>query len=112
MHVFVASGRFRSDAGLRRFVDATYSSDGEMVPSQFMREVELLDYEPMCIECIHSMTPLPLIELLQGVSNGDQWLPKVGSTLVAKSAICVFTPNVVARLQRTSLQYVGAFDYE
>ncbi len=54
VHVFVSTGRFHSSEEMRRFIDETYTDDGDGIPSPFMREVGLSEYEPMCIEAIHS----------------------------------------------------------
>ena len=94
------------------FIDPTYAQDGDQVDSQFMREVGLLDYEPMCIEAIHSKTEKPLQELLKGASYSDQWLPNFTLSCEADAAICVFEPNVVESPSTTSLQYCGAFFYQ
>jgi hypothetical protein len=96
---------------MRAFIDETYTEDGDGVPSQFMREVGLIDYEPDAIEAIHEGKPTALAELLAGASYGDQWLPKLDGKRVADSAICVFAPNRLSHPQRSSLEYVGAFDY-
>jgi len=109
--VFAARGRFHSLTDVYEFVDQTYTEDGDPVPSPFMNEVELSVYEPMCIETVHSAHPVPLAELLRGVSFADQWLSQVDASLIAESAICVFSPNAVAHPERSSLEYVGAFGY-
>jgi hypothetical protein len=119
VHVFVAHGRFASEAELDSFVVSTYTEDGDMVPSQFMRETGLREYQPGWIERLHSPTPLPLRDLLRDVSCADQWIHRVDASLVADSAICVFSQidvylgrmNALNHPQRTSMQYVGAFPY-
>jgi hypothetical protein len=112
LHVFISTGRFRSFGQLREFIDETYTDDGDGIPSEFMREVELSDYEPGCIEAVHEEQPLPLATLLADASYADQWLPKIDGTRSADSAICVFAPNSVRQPYRSSLEYVGAFEYE
>ena len=90
-----------------------------MVRSQFMRETGLAQYEPGWVERAHSSTPVPLHELLRDMSCADQWLHRVDASLVADSAICVFSQgdvylgriNELDHPQRTSMQYVGAFPY-
>jgi hypothetical protein len=42
----------------------------------------------------------------------DQWLPRVQSERTADAAICVFDPNEVLQPRRSSLEYLGEFDYE
>jgi hypothetical protein len=111
VHVFVALGRFTSDAELQAFVDPTYTEDGDLVPSQFMRETGLSHCEPAAIERVHCPTPLPVRELLRGSSYDDQWLQRVDASLVAESAICVFGPNMLGQPQSASMQYAGAFHY-
>jgi hypothetical protein len=112
VHVFVAHGRFRSHAELRAFIDPAYSEDGDMVPSQFMRETGFCNYEPACIERVRAPTPLPVRKLLGGTSYADQWLHQLDESLVADSAICVFSPNLLEHPQRASVQYVGVFPFE
>jgi len=111
VHVFISTGRFSSFEELRSFIDPQYTEDGDSVPSQFMREVDLSGYEPGCIEAIHSERPLPLAELLAGASYADQWLSQLDGTLTADAAICVFPSNVVGNPQGCSLTYVGSFNY-
>ncbi|HEY2585010.1 MAG TPA: immunity 22 family protein [Tepidisphaeraceae bacterium] len=112
VHVFVSTARFRSFDDMRAFIDKTYTEEGEGVPSPFMREVGLTGYEPGCIEAIHAGTPTPLSTLLSTASYADQWLPKVDGSQTADAAICVFAPNGVTRPSASSLQYVGAYDYQ
>jgi hypothetical protein len=112
VHVFVAHGRFRTLDDVHAFVDQTYTDDGDEVTSPFMLEIGLSSYEPMSIETRHSARPVPLVELLRGASYGDQWLSQLDSSLVAESAICVFSPNEVAHPERSSLEYVGSWSYQ
>ena len=44
VHVFTSTGRFRSLEELRAYVDATYTADGDGIPSAFMEEVDLRAY--------------------------------------------------------------------
>jgi Immunity protein 22 len=111
VHVFIASGRFRSFEEMRRFIDGSYSEDGEAIVSPFIREVELTGYEPMCIKAIHSERPVPLPELLANASFSSEWLPQFGNSRLADSAICVFEPNRVGHPRSSSLDYCGAFEY-
>src|SRR5687768_14863252 len=97
---------------MRAFIDKRYTEDGDGVPSDFIREVGLSGYEPGCIEAIHERAPIALANLLARASYADQWLPNVDVERVADSAICVFAPNRVAQPSASSLEYVGAYDYE
>jgi hypothetical protein len=112
VHVFVSTGRFRSFAEMRAFVEQTYTDDGFGIPSVFEREVAQSWYEPGCIECTHRTTPIPVPELLAGASYADQWLPALKISEVADAAICVFSPNVVDHPEDSSLRYLGAFGYQ
>ena len=94
-----------------KFVEQTYTKDGDGVPSKFMREVGLSGYEPGCIERVHRPVPAPLAELLAGASYADQWLSQLPGGRMADAAICVFEPNRVARPEGSSLEYVGSFEY-
>ena len=46
VHLFVSTGRFSSFEALREYIDPTYTDDGDLIPSSFIEEVELDDYEP------------------------------------------------------------------
>jgi hypothetical protein len=111
VHVFISTGRFRSLDEMRAFVEETYTEDGDGVPSPFMREVELSGYEPGCIECVSRPGRVPLSDLLSGASYADQWLHLVDGSRRADAAICAFAPNMAARPEKSSLEYVGAFPY-
>ena len=112
LHVFISTGRFGSFAEMRAFIDATYTEDGDGIPSAFIREVQLKRYEPMCIEAIHSVRAVPLSELLARASYADQWLGQLRTDLTANAAICVFPPNVVESPHASSLTYIGAFSFQ
>ena len=112
VHIFASCGRFASREALKAFVIPTYSEDGDRIDSAFMREVGFTKYEPMCIEAIHSEVSKPLSALLARTSYCQQWLPKVGDSSDADSAVCVFSPNVIVRPQDSSMRYCGAFAYD
>jgi hypothetical protein len=112
VHVFVSTGRFHTLAEMRAFIDPTYTEDGDCVASAFMQEVGLSRYEPGCIEASHRSEPTPLPELLANVSYAEQWTPRLGGDRRADAAICVFEPNQVKHPARSSLDYVGAFEYQ
>jgi hypothetical protein len=112
VHVFASTGRFGSEEDVRRFVDMTYTADGDAVRSPFPREIGLEDeYDPGCIEVVHSSTLLPIRQLLRDVSYGDQWVARIDPDRQADTVICVFPPNLVAAPQDSSLEYCGAFIY-
>ncbi len=112
VHVFVSTDRFRSFEEMRAFIDQNYTEDGDGVPSAFMREVGLSGYEPGCIEAIHHGQPVPLPDLLAQTSYADQWISRVERSRRADCAICVFEPNSVRHPWRSSLVYIGAFEYQ
>jgi hypothetical protein len=68
VHIFATLGRFESFEAMRQFIDPTYTDDGDSIDSEFIREVALSSFEPMCIEAMHSATPKPLRNLLEGAS--------------------------------------------
>jgi hypothetical protein len=113
VHIFVSTGRFKSFEEMRAYIDETYTEDGDGVPSAFMQEVGLSEYEPGCIEAIHSDSgrPISLAELLTGASYADQWLPGLDGSRLVDAAICVFSPNRLKRPEGCSLEYIGAFTY-
>jgi hypothetical protein len=115
VHVFISTGRFRVLRELRAFLDPTYTQDGEMVPSTFMREVQLSGYEPDCIEAVCVEQPVSLFELLAQASYADCWLRHLETpsydALLADAAVCVFPPNRVGNALGGSIKYLGAFEY-
>ncbi len=112
VHIFISSSRFRSFEELRRFIDVTYTEDGEVIPSPFLREVGLSGYEPGCIEAINSDRPAPLSELLAGASYSEQWLDRLTGRRSADAAVCVYEPNEVRHPEGCSLEYCGRFEYK
>jgi hypothetical protein len=113
VHVFVSTGRFASFEAIRRFIDQTYTEDGDGTGSDFTREVGLDEgYEPACIEAYCKTEPLDLSSLLAGSSYSEQWLHLVPQTVTANSAICVFEPNRMRTPEKTSLTYIGSFLFD
>lgn len=110
VHLFISRSRFYSFAEIREFIEETYTGDGDSLPSVFMEEVGLRGYEPACIEAAYSREVIPISQLLEKVSYATAWLDAVPAGLVADSAICVFSPNVVATPEGSSLEYVGVFE--
>src|SRR4051794_38626833 len=113
VYVFISTGRFRSFDEMRGYIDQTYTEDGDGIPSAFMREVGMSEYEPGCIEAMpsESGSAVPLSELLAGASYSDQWLPHLDGSRLADAAVCVFAPNRAEHPEGCSLEYVGAFSY-
>ena len=111
VHIFASQGRFASLEAIREFIDPTYTEGGDQVDSDFIREVGINKFEPMCIEVIHSRVAKPLKALLEKVSYSDQWLPQLRVACDADAAICVFEPNVVLRPESSSLRYCGVLSY-
>ena len=112
VHVFVSTGRFGSFEEMRAFVEETYTEDGDGIDSAFGAEVGLEQYEPMCIECVYSPSPVPLGELLAGASHAETWLPKLDGARLVGEAIYVFPPNKLAKPEASSLEYLGAFEFQ
>jgi hypothetical protein len=113
VHIFISTGRFRSFDQMRDYIDETYTEDGDEIPSTFMEEVGLSEYEPDCIEAVSSETggPVPLAELLAEASYSEQWLARLDGSRLADAAICVFAPNEVERPGDCSMEYLGAYEY-
>ena len=113
VHIFVSTGRFESFDELDSFVHKAYSPDGCGINSQFMEEVQLTNYEPMCIEI--SITDkgnvAALTDLLSGASYSGQWIDRIDANVTADAAICVFSPNELGQPGGTSLVYIGCFEY-
>ena len=49
VHIFGCLGRFASDTEFEAFVVPAFDDEGDLISSEFMREVGLDDYEPMAI---------------------------------------------------------------
>ena len=111
VHIFAVRDRFSSLEAIRKFVDPTYSEDGDCIDSSFMREVGFQTFEPMCIEVVHSGTAKSLAELLDGASYCEQWLSSLTASFEADSAVCVFSPNVLVHPERSSLRYCGSCSF-
>ena len=114
VHVFACSGRFASWEALQAYLAPAYTEDGDAVPSPFFLETGLTDYEPGCVESALLAAPVPLAELLDGVSYADSWLALACADadargVLADTAVCVFAPNRLAHPQRSSLHYVGSY---
>jgi len=113
VHVFISTGRFRSVEALRAYVDATYTADGDGIPSAFMNEVDLHAYEPMCIETVGSASgAVAVAELIAKCSWADQWLTGLDGTRTADAAICVFAPNCVPYPEKCSLEHLGVVHFK
>lgn len=113
VHIFISTGRFNSFAQLRQFIDMTYTEDGDGIPSPFIREAKLVNYEPGCIEAVISSrgVAVPLTELLASSSWADQWLDFLPAAARADAAVCVYSPNNVLAPKACSIEYIGEFCY-
>lgn len=111
VYIFVSTGRFQSLENVHFYIDPTYTEDGDIVPSVFIKEIGLTNYEPNCIEAIYSVHKTVLGMLLAKASYAQQWLDHVDGTIEANAAICVFAPNQVSTPNNCSLGYCGAFVY-
>ena len=112
VHVFTCSGRFASREALQAYLAPTYTEDGDELPSPFILETGLTQYEPACVESAMLASPAPLAQLLDGVSYGDSWLALACADeqdVLADTCVCVFAPNQLAHPQRSSLHYVGSY---
>ncbi len=114
LHILTSTGRFSSFDQLRRYIDMTYTDDGDGLASEFIREVQLVNYEPGCIEAVISRSgrPVPLAELLGSASWAGQWLSLLPAAALADAAVCVYPPNRMLSPRACSLQYIGEFPYE
>lgn len=105
-HVSVSSfrpgrpGRFRSFDEMRADIDEAYTEDGDGAPPPSMTGGRGLgEYEPVRIEADPSESgqPVPLEDLLAGVSYSDQWPSGVDGGRLADDATCVFALNQITR---------------
>lgn len=109
--VFAATRPFESDEAIHRYVHPSYTEDGDEVSSEFMRGVQLEQYEPSCIEIVSSTHPISLPSLLQNASYADQWIDYLPGLVTASQAVCLFSPNRVKQPTGSSLSFCGAFPY-
>lgn len=117
VHVFACSGRFPGREALQAYVAPAYTDDGDAIPSPFFLETGLTQYEPAGIESALLPAPVPLAQLLDGVSYADSWLAQACADaqlqgVLADTSVCVFAPNQLAHPQRSSLHYVGSYPYD
>ncbi|GIF43929.1 immunity 22 family protein [Actinoplanes xinjiangensis] len=112
VHVFISTGRFASEKELRTFVEPTYTAEGDAVPSRFIEETGLHEYEPSTIETVRAGEAMPVRQLLRDASWAEQWLINLDPGRSADTAVCVFPPNVIATPRDSSLEYCGAFTYQ
>ncbi|KAA1257256.1 hypothetical protein LF1_52470 [Rubripirellula obstinata] len=112
VHIFACARRFIDAQHFADFVEADYSDDGDIIDSEFMREIGLHDgYEPMTIEkCLLSDTA-NLRSALSGCSYLDQYINDLPIDLSADAIVCVFSPNRPKSPSLSSMTYVGAFSY-
>ena len=112
VHIFCCSKRFVDDAALASFVEPTYTDDGDILDSGFMREIALSDeYEPMAIERMSLPNPTPVWAAIQDCSYSTQFADQIPRETIADAIICVYSPNIPQSPQSTSLTYIGSFTY-
>ena len=111
VYVFISTDRFQTAENLHSFLDPTYTEDGAMLPSTFMREVEQSEYESMCMEHFLTDSPVAVNLLLADASSASHWLPHINSSVQAKMALCVFSPTRLELPERSSLTYLGSVTF-
>ena len=112
VHIYCCAKRFVDDAALTNFVEPTFTDDGDMLDSDFMREIALSDeYEPMAIERMLLANPTPIWTAIQDCSYSRQFANQIPREIVADTIICVYSPNIPESPSSTSLTYVGSFTY-
>ena len=111
--VFAGNDAFANWGALEAYIDPVYIGQGSAQASAFMREVGLQDYEPDCIEAdmLEAGESLPLAQMLEGASYGEQWLHRLPAEAKANVVICVFSPNRVSTPEACTLPFIGQFSY-
>lgn len=112
VHIFVSLGQFHSWEQVTAYLDPTYTEDGDCLPSTFMRETHLDEFEPTCIEVQHFTTPRQGRDLFPGFSWSDRWAQQVECLSEADTVICVFPPNQLVTPEQTVLTYLGCVFFE
>lgn len=110
--LFSAKKAFHSEKALRAYLHPSYSRDGDMMASDFMREVGLKGYEPMCIEAVREPRPTSLKSMLAGFSYSEQWAHLVAEDSSIDTIVLVYSPNIVTRPEGAlRLKFHAAFPY-
>jgi len=110
--LFISLRGFESEEALARYLHPSYSEDGDMIPSDFIREVALTNYEPMCIEAVYEEEPTAVRHLVAGCSHADQWARRLPQDLKADVSVVVYSPNTVSFPEAARrLQFCGIFPY-
>ena len=111
--VFAGSDAFADWEALERYIEPVSDGQGKVQASALMREVGLQDYEPDCIEAdmLEAGESLPLAQMLEGASYGEQWLHRLPAEAKANVVICVFSPNRVSTPEACTLSFIGQFSY-
>ena len=113
VHIFCCSNRFTTDDSFAQFIEPTYTDDGDILDSEFMREIGLSDdYEPMAIERMLLNETAPVSTAITDCSYSAQFVDQIPLETVADAIICVYTPNIPRTPSSTSLSYIGAFTYD
>ncbi len=111
--VFAGSDAFADWEALERYIEPVSDGQGKVQASALMREVGLQDYEPDCIEAelLETGALVPLAQMLEGASYGEQWLHRLPAEAKANVVICVFSPNRVSTPEACKLPFIGQFSY-
>jgi len=112
LHLFISEGRFTSEQEVNEYIQPSYNEDGDQIDSPFMKEIALSFFEPSCIETTFENYSIELCKILQGSSYEEQWVNKVPDNEKANVAIAVYEPNEVKKPNKSSLKYVGRYNYE
>ena len=110
IYVFVGNNRFTSFEEMRSFIHPGYTEDGDYIPSTLMKETQLSDYEPDCIEAVYEASSKAVNALLSENSYSEQWINQIKEDQQFNSAICMYSPNHLNHPERCSMKYLGKFN--
>lgn len=111
LHLYVANKCFKDNTHFEEYIDPNYDEDGDFFESSFMKEVQLEEYEPMCIEKVFIEDSIPAKDLLEGASYFEQWLKKVETDELINSAVIIYEPNRLVSPEKSIMKYLGEFEY-
>ena len=112
VHIFIADKFALSEEEVSKYINASYTEDGDQVDSHFMSNTGLTHYEPCCIELQINSVSIPLSDLLAESSYADQWISKLPHNKHCRTAVCVYEPNIITNPLKSKLDYVGCYNYK
>lgn len=112
LHIYISSDKFRTEDELNSYLIPSYTEDGDLINSPFMKEVKLENYEPMCVEVVFEKANRPVKHLLEGISYYEQWVKDISDNFEGNVVVCIYEPNLLANPMGSILNYLGEYSYD